>query len=80
VIVSILKKAEDGNGIIIRCYETDGKNSKITFEGPADIRNASRVSIIEEQLKNDPLPFEKNRVKDVRIGKFAIETLRLTWK
>jgi len=80
VIVSVLKKAEDGNGLIVRCYETDGKNTAITIQSPDVIRNASRVSIIEEQLTNNSLPFEKNKVKDVSIGKFAIETLRLTYK
>jgi len=80
VIVSILKKAEDGNGVIVRCYETDGKNSTISIQGPKSIRNASRVSIIEDQLTKDSLPYEKNKVKDVSIGKFAIETLRLTYK
>ena len=80
VIVSILKKAENGNGVIVRCYETDGKNTTTTLQGPGGIRKASRVSIIEEQLTKDSLPFEKNKVKDVNIGKFAIETLRLTYK
>ena len=80
VIVSILKKAEDGNGTIVRCYETDGKNTAVDIHGPERIQNASRVSIIEEPLNSGLLPFEKNKVKDVHIGKFAIETLRLDYK
>ncbi len=80
VIVSILKKAEDSNGVIVRCYETDGKNTAMTIQGPDVIRNASRVSIIEEPLNSGLLPFEKNMVKDVNIGKFAIETLKLDYK
>jgi alpha-mannosidase len=80
IIVSVLKQAEDGNGVIVRCYETDGKNTAITINSPESIRNASRVSIIEEPLTNNSLLFEKNKVKDVSIGKFAIETLRLTYK
>ena len=80
VIVSILKKAEDGNGVIVRCYETDGKNTTISIKGPDEIRKAARVSIIEDQLNNDSFPIEGNKVKDVSIGKFAIETLRLNYK
>ena len=80
VIVSILKKAEDGNDAIVRCYETDGKNTVITIQGPEGIRNASRVSIIEEKLSNDLLLVEKNKLKDISIGKFTIETLRLGYK
>jgi alpha-mannosidase len=78
--VTILKKAEDGNGLIVRCYETDGKNSAVTIQSQDGIRNARRVSIIEELLTEDSLPFEKNKIKEVSIGKFAIETLRLTYK
>jgi alpha-mannosidase len=80
VIVSILKKAEDGNGLIVRCYETDGKASAVTIQSPDGIRSATSVNIIEEPLIRDPLLYEKNKVKDVTIGKFSIETLRLTYK
>jgi alpha-mannosidase len=78
IIMSILKKAEDGNGIVVRCYETDGKNSIITIQGPGEIRNAKRINIIEEELnQEDSFPINNNKVEDIYIGKFAIETLRL---
>jgi len=80
VIVSILKETEYGNRIIIRCYETDGKDTTVTIQCPAGIRNAAKMNIIEEELNNDLLPIENNKVKDVHIGKFAIETLPLSYK
>ena len=85
VIVSILKKAEDGKGVIVRCYETDGKNSAITLNGLENIRSAARVNIIEDKLDNDSFPIRTNNIKDnkvqdIHIGKFAIETLRITYK
>ena len=57
----------------------------VTIHGPDGIGNAVRVNIIEEDLNNDSFPVknnmvEDNKVKDVHIGKFAIETLRLTYK
>jgi len=85
VIVSILKKAEDGNGVIVRCYETDGKNSTITLQSLEGIRSAARVNIIEDELNNDSFPIRNknikyNKVQDIYIGKFAIETLLLTYQ
>lgn len=80
VIVSILKKAEDGNGTIVRCYETDGKNTSVNLHGPNGIQNATKVSIIEDQPDNHLLPIDKNTIKDLSIGKFAIETLKLNYK
>ncbi len=80
VIVSILKKAEDGKGVIVRCYETDGKNAPVTIMSPDGIQKAASVSIIEEKLNNNTLRIENNKIKDVPIGKFAIETLRLIYK
>jgi alpha-mannosidase len=80
VIVSVLKKAEDGNGLIVRCYETDGKNSSVTIKAPEVIRKAGRASIIEDELYDESFPTEGKSVIDVSVGKFAIETLRLNAK
>lgn len=35
VIATVFKKAEDGDGYILRCYETDGVNSDVEIEIPA---------------------------------------------
>ena len=48
--------------------------------GSYGIQKAASVSIIEEKLNNNTLRIENNKIKDVPIGKFAIETLRLTYK
>ena len=57
-----------------------GKNSAVTIQGPEAVRYGAKVSIIEEKLNDDLLSIEKNKVKDVPVGKFAIETLRLNFK
>lgn len=33
VIVSAFKRSEDGRGIVLRAYETDGKQTEVTFSG-----------------------------------------------
>ena len=34
-MLSALKRSEDGTGLILRAYETDGKDTETTFSGPA---------------------------------------------
>ena len=49
--VRALKKAEDGDGYIVRCYELTGKpveNARITF--PAQILSAEECNGIEERI------------------------------
>ena len=49
--VRALKKAEDGDGYIVRCYELTGKpveNARITF--PAQILSAEECNGIEEKI------------------------------
>ncbi len=75
VLVTVLKKAEDGHGIILRCYETDGRDTDVFIKCPAGISRAMMTNIIEENQKT--IPVEKDRVINVHIGKYAIETIRL---
>ena len=75
VLVTVLKKAEDGHGIILRCYETDGRDTDVSIQCPAGTRRAMRTNIIEENQM--PIPVEKDGVINVHVGKYAIETIRL---
>ena len=75
VLVTIVKKAEDGRGIILRCYETDGVETDVSIRCPAAVRSAMATSIIEEDLS--PLPVGKDGAVRLHVGKYAIETLRL---
>ncbi|MFV2066792.1 MAG: glycosyl hydrolase-related protein, partial [Pirellulales bacterium] len=75
VLVTIVKKAEDGKGIIVRCYETDGVDTDVSIQCPATVRRATATSIIEEDLS--PIPVGKEGAVRLHVGKYAIETLRL---
>ncbi|VAX28744.1 hypothetical protein MNBD_IGNAVI01-110, partial [hydrothermal vent metagenome] len=48
VLVSILKKSEDGKGIVLRCYETDGKDTDVTITFFKSLTSAIHTNIIEE--------------------------------
>ncbi len=74
VIPTWLKKAEDGQGLILRCYEANGKPAEMTIETFRKIEDAWETDIIEydqQQAKPDANRLEKS------IGAYQIETLRL---
>ena len=73
--VRALKKAEDGDGYIVRCYELTGKpveNARITF--PAQILSAEECNGIEEKIGAAET---EGRSLIVSAGKFAPKTYRV---
>lgn len=73
--VRALKRAEDGNGYIVRCYELTGKsveNAKITF--PSAVVYAEECNAIEEKIGEAKI--EGNSIL-VSAGKFAPKTFRI---
>ena len=77
VMVTILKKAEDGNGLLLRCYETDGQDTQITIQCPKGVVKAMLTNIIEEDQK--VIPVKADGRIEVQVGKYAIETVRLLY-
>jgi len=74
VLVSILKKSEDGSGVVLRCYETDGKDTDVTVTFFKPIKSAVYTSILEQEEKI--VSAEDGRLK-FHIGHHAIETYKL---
>lgn len=73
--VRALKKAEDGDGYIVRCYELTGEpveNARITF--PAQILSAEECNGIEEKIGSAATD---GRSLLVSAGKFAPKTYRV---
>ncbi len=75
IAVRALKKAENGDGYIVRCYEMTGfpvENARIKF--PAAILSAEECNGIEERIAD--ADFEGNSLL-VDAGKFAPKTYRV---
>lgn len=78
VAIKAVKKAEDGEGYIVRVYETEGrevKDAAITF--PSEILSAEETNGIEEFKQK--AKFEGNKLI-VSSGKFAPGTYRVKLK
>ncbi|NOY58025.1 MAG: hypothetical protein GXO75_03695, partial [Calditrichaeota bacterium] len=78
ILVTVLKKAEDGRGIILRCYETDGRDTDVSIQFPNKLTLATLTNIIEEN--RTPIAVEEGGVINVHVGKYAIETIRLEFE
>ncbi|MFO7633639.1 MAG: glycoside hydrolase family 38 C-terminal domain-containing protein, partial [Caldilinea sp.] len=74
VIVETVKQAEDGNGVIVRLYETQRRRGVITLKAGFPIRKAARTNLLEEEKL--ALPVEGDVVR-YEIRPFEIVTLRL---
>ena len=48
VVLTALKKAEDGNGLIFRVYEWAGKSGDVEFHVPAGATSATVTNLMEK--------------------------------
>ena len=74
VLVSTIKKAEDDNAIILRCYDIEGRDTRVELNLFAPIAKAVQTNIIEDEAK--PLLAGKGGF-NLTIGHQAIETVKL---
>lgn len=75
VVISTIKKWEDGNGVVVRSYDAEGRDAQVRINLPVAIRRAELTNIIEEPVKVIGGP--ANAVT-VSVGHHAIETIKLT--
>jgi alpha-mannosidase len=52
VILSGIKKAEDGEELIVRLFETEGKETRTTVTLPVTVTSARRLNLVELPLEN----------------------------
>ncbi len=78
VILSALKRAEDGNGVILRFYETAGKkaNTEITlFKEPKEVKVVNLLEEEDEELAKEVK--QEGKGITLTVDPFEIVTLKL---
>ena len=70
VVISAIKKCEDDESIIIRLYNTGDQAETIRLSTDYTPKEIIRVNLIEEELE---------QVKEISLGKYAIETFKLKY-
>ncbi|MGN0494287.1 MAG: glycoside hydrolase family 38 C-terminal domain-containing protein, partial [Acutalibacteraceae bacterium] len=73
VIIETVKAAEDGNGYIIRLYETECSETAVKIKAGFDFKKVTETNMLEEPLRE--LKAEEKTVT-LRLKPFEIKTLR----
>lgn len=74
-VISACKKAEDGNGMILRIFEFKGMSDEVTIRLPEGYASACECNLLEESKENIAV---EHRTARVAMRGFEIKTLRLT--
>ncbi len=80
VALSGLKQSEDGDQLIARFVETEGRTVKATLTLPVPVKSAKRLDLIEKPLAGAKPPTVKNRAITVTLQPFEIVTLGIVTK
>jgi alpha-mannosidase len=74
VVVTAMKKTEDGDGLVVRFYEWAGKQGNITLTLPAGIVSATLANLMEKPEGSD-LAVSGGRQVSVPVTPFEIQTV-----
>jgi len=74
LIITALKKAEQGNAVILRFFEAIGEQCQAVLRLPSQIKAAKVANLLEEE--ESELTVNKNRLT-MEVGPFEIVTLKL---
>ena len=77
IIIETIKRAEDGNGYIVRFYEHNRKRGNVTLETAFPLSQVEKVNLLEEP--QETLTPQGNQVT-LFVKPFEIVTLRLNFK
>ena len=74
IVIETVKDAEDGNGIIVRAYETWNSKTKTTLTFCDEIKNATECNLIEDGA--DEVKFN-GKTLEAEFKPFEIKTFRI---
>jgi alpha-mannosidase len=76
LVVTVLKKAEDSDDLVVRFYETEGSEciANIKLSPFMSIDAVHKTDLLENEMEN--IPMNKNEF-ETKVGKFSIETFKL---
>ena len=78
VVLTGMKKAEDGNELLVRLSEIEGKETTVNLRLPVDVNAARRLNLIELPLENAANPTVNGKTIQVKIKPNEIVTLGIT--
>ena len=74
VVLDTVKRAEDGDAVVVRLYESGGGRRETTLHTGLNVRQVCRSNILEETHETVPV---KDGAMDLVLTPFQILTLKL---
>ncbi len=78
VILETVKRAEDGNGVIVRLYEVENSRTKVELTFAQDIKAIEETNLIEETISDSDINAADNKAC-FEIKPYEIKTFRVNF-
>jgi alpha-mannosidase len=78
VVLTGIKKSEEGNDLIIRLAEVFGKETNVNLTLPVNVLSARRLNLVELPLGNSISPVIKGKTVQIKIRPHEIVTLGIS--
>ena len=76
VVLETIKKAENGDGVIVRLYEVENSRTKAELTFANAVKSVEETNLIEEKVENSDVKAEGNKVS-FEIKPYEIKTYRV---
>lgn len=77
VIVTAVKRAEDGNGVVVRAYECAGRETTARFDLGFDSTSAKEVDLVEQDMEaSEPIEHHRRSI-ETKFKPYEIRTFLL---
>ena len=73
MVIETIKQSESGDGIIIRVYESQGKNAICSIKTALEYYEAVETDLMENEI-------HEIKINDISFSPFEIKTIKLKWK
>ncbi len=78
VVLTAVKKTEDGDALLFRFYEWAGKNGDVDLTVPEGALSAKLANLMEEP-SGDDLPMNSNKIITVPVHPYEIVSVRVAY-
>ena len=72
-----LKRAEDGEGLILRLYEPHGNRGRALLRFPMPLQRVERVNLLEEPAESRPVLADDGATVHLDVRPFEVVSLRV---
>jgi len=77
IILTVIKKAEDSDDLILRFYETSGKDTEAVIQMDETLKDVVETNLMEKEISE--LPFQEGKIK-IPVSKHEIKTIKIKTK